>query len=237
MACNAGPDIIEDGLVLCLDAGNKLSYPGTGTIWSDLAGANDGTLTNGPTFDSANRGSIVFDGTNDYVITTAPKPVTNMSVSAWAYPTNVTSAWQKVLIFPYGASSWTAPYYSYQVVFYQNRIGVGFNVNGTYQTGHLQNGYETASNNTWYHITGTFDSGVIKLYVNSVLKGTKDISGNGTSVIYQSGRTDVVLGTNAEYAVGSESFTGDIGGVSIYDKTLTADEVRRNYEATVGRFT
>ena len=33
MACNAGPDIIEDGLVLCLDAGNNNSYP---EVWDDL---------------------------------------------------------------------------------------------------------------------------------------------------------------------------------------------------------
>ena len=66
MACNAGPDIIEDGLVLCLDAGNKLSYPGTGTTWTDLAGSNNVTLTNGPVFGNNNGGSIGFDGSNDY---------------------------------------------------------------------------------------------------------------------------------------------------------------------------
>ena len=65
------PNIVTDGLVLCLDAANKRSYPGTGTTWTDRsANGNNGTLTNGPTFDSANGGSIVFDGTNDYVTTT-----------------------------------------------------------------------------------------------------------------------------------------------------------------------
>ncbi len=229
------PRIVTDGLVLCLDAASKRSYPGTGTVWTDLAGSNNGTLTNGPTFDAGNGGSVGFDGTNDYVITSAPKPATNMSISAWVYPTNVTGAWQKILIFPYGVSGWTAPYYSYQMVLYQNRIGVGFNVNGTYQTGHLPNGYETASNNTWYHITGTFNSGVIKLYINSVLKGTKDISGSGTTIVYQSARTDAVLGTDAEYFI-AESFTGDISGVSIYNKTLTADEILQNYLSTKERY-
>ena len=58
------PRIITDGLVLCLDAANKQSYPGSGTVWTDLAGSNNGTLTNGPTFSSANGGSIVFDACN-----------------------------------------------------------------------------------------------------------------------------------------------------------------------------
>jgi hypothetical protein len=59
---------VSNGLVLCLDAANKRSYPGTGTTWTDLSGnSNNGTLTNGPTFSSANGGHIVFDGTNDYL--------------------------------------------------------------------------------------------------------------------------------------------------------------------------
>ncbi len=61
------PRIVTDGLVLCLDAASKRSYPGTGTTWTDLKGGNNGTLTNGPTFDSGNGGGIVFDGADDRV--------------------------------------------------------------------------------------------------------------------------------------------------------------------------
>ena len=60
--------IVTDGLVLNLDAGFLPSYPGTGSSWYDLGGSgNNGTLENGPTFNSGNGGSIVFDGTNDWV--------------------------------------------------------------------------------------------------------------------------------------------------------------------------
>jgi len=65
----ANSPIVLNGLVLWLDAGVSDSYPAVGTIWKDLAGSNNGTLTNGPTFNSANGGSIVFDGSNDYVVT------------------------------------------------------------------------------------------------------------------------------------------------------------------------
>ena len=67
MSLSHSPLIVRDGLVLCLDAANPRSYPKSGTTWSDLAGANNGTLTNGPTFDADDKGGIVFDGTNDYV--------------------------------------------------------------------------------------------------------------------------------------------------------------------------
>jgi len=61
------PKIVTDGLVLALDAGNVKSYPGSGTTWYDKSGnGNNGTLTNGPTFNSDNGGSIVFDGVDDY---------------------------------------------------------------------------------------------------------------------------------------------------------------------------
>jgi hypothetical protein len=62
------PPIVTNGLVLNLDCGNRLSYPTSGTTWTDLSGNNNnGTLTNGPTFNPNNLGSIVFDGVDDYV--------------------------------------------------------------------------------------------------------------------------------------------------------------------------
>ena len=58
--------IVKDGLVLWVDAMNDNSYPETGITWTDLSGNNNNaTLINGPTFDTANGGSIVFDGTDD----------------------------------------------------------------------------------------------------------------------------------------------------------------------------
>jgi hypothetical protein len=72
MSANHGPSTITDNLVLYLDAANTKSYPTTGTTWSDLSGyRNNGALTNGPTFTTANSGGIVFDGTNDATLLTA----------------------------------------------------------------------------------------------------------------------------------------------------------------------
>ena len=50
-----------------VDPANARSYPGTGTTLTDLEGSNNGTLTNGPTFSSNNRGVFTLDGTNDYI--------------------------------------------------------------------------------------------------------------------------------------------------------------------------
>jgi len=75
------PSIATNGLVLNLDAGNTSSYIGSGTTWTDLTGSgNNGTLTNGPIFNSGNGGSIVFDGINDVV---SLGNILNMGSNSW----------------------------------------------------------------------------------------------------------------------------------------------------------
>ena len=82
--------IVTSGLVLCLDAGNIKSYPGIGTAWTDLSGRGGiGTLTNGPTYNSANGGSFSFDGIDDYVSSVSNLTLANnFSVSLWLRSTN-----------------------------------------------------------------------------------------------------------------------------------------------------
>jgi hypothetical protein len=61
-------NIVTNGLIFNIDANKNLSYPGTGNTIYDISGSGQtGTLTNGPTFSALNGGSIVFDGTNDYI--------------------------------------------------------------------------------------------------------------------------------------------------------------------------
>lgn len=61
------PQIVTDGLILCLDAGNRRSYSGTGITWADLSGqGNNGTLINSPTFNTGNLGNLVFSTQTQY---------------------------------------------------------------------------------------------------------------------------------------------------------------------------
>ena len=80
-----GPSIVTNGLVLSLDAADKNSYPGSGTVWTDLSGNNIiGTLTNGPTFNSQNGGSIFTDGTDDWISTPySGSAADSYTFSAW----------------------------------------------------------------------------------------------------------------------------------------------------------
>ena len=68
MPVHGGPNTVETGLVLSLDAADRNSYVSGSTTWRDLAGNNlNGTLVNGTTFNTSSGGSIVFDGTNDSI--------------------------------------------------------------------------------------------------------------------------------------------------------------------------
>jgi len=81
--------VVQDGLVLNLDASKFYSYSRSGTTWTDLSGnGNNGTLVNGPTFSSANGGSIVFDGSNDYMTSSFTFTANQaMTISGWLYST------------------------------------------------------------------------------------------------------------------------------------------------------
>jgi hypothetical protein len=59
-------DVVTSGLLLYLDANDKLSYPGTGTVWYDLSGNNaNATLINSPTWNS--NGYFTFDAIDDVI--------------------------------------------------------------------------------------------------------------------------------------------------------------------------
>jgi hypothetical protein len=177
---------------------------------------------------------MVFDGVDDYVIFNSNKSTTNLTISAWFKSSIIDSNWRKILIFPYGLNSWQAPYSSYQIVTYSNQLGVSFSVNSDYTRGYLADTSFTPSINTWYNVVGTFDAGIIKIYVNGVLKGTKDVTDYGTSILYTS-RTQALLGTDAEYFI-LESFAGSIGNTQIYNRTLSATEITQNFNALRGRY-
>ena len=97
MTINYNPSVVTSGLVLCYDAGNPRSYPGSGASWYDASNnGSAGSILNGPTYSSNNLGYFSFDGVNEYVDT--GRTATQLGVydadytfEAWVYPTDLTS--------------------------------------------------------------------------------------------------------------------------------------------------
>ena len=219
MGTFVGPDIVEDGLVLALDAGSERSYTGTGTTWSNLVGSSyNGTLNNGPTFSTDNGGCFVFDGIDDQVsFTPANSPGINniISISAWVNCSNVAT--------PNNIVSKNGPYFMRIV-----NSRVRFNILTT--TGwQFEGGTTVLSSNIWYNFAMVYDGSTFKGYINGVeefsLSKTGSVSSNGV----------LRLG----YTTGGEDapFVGKISCVSIYyGNALSVAEVLQNYNAKKTRF-
>ena len=116
MASHSGPDIIEDGLVLALDAANTKSYGGSGTTWSDLSGnGNDGTI-DGATHNS--DGYFAFDGSNDYVDIGNVLNQFPITISAWTKTNSTSESYNVDVVNKYTAASGNG----YRLAFSSNGI-------------------------------------------------------------------------------------------------------------------
>jgi hypothetical protein len=219
MAFNYSPKIVTDGLVLYLDAANNKSYPGSGTTWTDLSrGGNNGTLTNGPTFNSENGGSIVFDGVDDSSnIPCNFSNLTGLTVNVWYYS---------------NTSNSTALTRTNVNSFILHFKGAGFYLVDS--AGAVSNylGWNPApAGMKWEMLTGTWDGLTMKLYINGV-KQTNELSFTGTGILRSF--TDISLGY---YFNSFQPWTnGKIANFQLYSRSLSATEVLQNYNATKTRF-
>lgn len=220
MAFSRGPRVVRDGLVLALDAANTKSYPGSGTNWKDLSGnGNNGTLVNGPTFNSDNLGTIVLDGSND-IVTLGDRPSlrpSSITHCAWVKAHSF-SNWHGIIT---NMPSWGTGF-SMQIGVTQN---IALMVSGSY----LRTSY-TPSINTWYFICGTHDSSttINKLYVNGVEENSS------TRAISYS--TNAVTTLGAFYSGGSLLLDGELPFIMTYNRALSHEEIIENYNATKSRY-
>lgn len=217
------PRIVTSGLVLALDAADKNSYRGSGTSWKDLSGNNyTGTLTNSPTFSNANRGVIVFDGTDDNVqLGTASNFISanGTTISCWV-KTRVVQVYKKIFVtVTAGTQTITGVYLSIGPSPYNYYFGIN-GVQGAISTSDL-------STNQYNYLCGTYDKSNIKLYLN----GTLLVSSVYTTAINTGG-----IGRISGYDSGSEIWDGNVASFSIYNRALSTVEILQNYNATKTRF-
>ena len=223
MAFNYSPRIIQDGLVLYLDAANTKSYPTTGTTWSDLSRrGNNGTLTNGPTFNSLNGGGIVFDGVDDYVScgNNSNLQIEQGTISAWVKTTSPGAGFRGIITKQdnYG-------------LFANNSVLV------TYDWGNTQirsTGINIADG-TWKNIAMSFTTNTGTPSNNAIiyLNGSAIL----TTTIKQSNNTvEVQLARGGVSAGSTQLLNGNISTGLVYNRALSATEVLQNYNATKSRF-
>ena len=175
MTIGYGPRVVTDGLVLALDAADRNSYSGSGTSWTDLTGrGNNGTLANGPTYSSDNRGSLVFDGTDDEITTT--NLITNpaiFTICCWFRTT--TASGRKILGFESSQFSVSGNYDRHLYMGSDGRVYFGI-YDGVRK---LATSTSTLNDGNWHYIVGTYggEGTTMRLYVNGVSNATQTTSG------------------------------------------------------------
>lgn len=221
-----GPRIITDGLVLHLDAANPRSYASGSNSWRDLSGnGNNGTLTNGPTYNTGSKGSIVFDGVNDSVIILNSPSIAvtgDISIFAWV---NITNYSDFRSIASKTTSNIAAPYDFYM----STSTGLPSFVRGNGNLYGFSNGTVAPAIGKWQYVGVTMAGTTVNHYLNGASNTTNTlsttISNDASSGLYVGYRVDNVT-----------KMLGNIGQVLIYNRALSAAEIKQNYNATKGRY-
>jgi hypothetical protein len=220
-------NITTIGLIVWLDAGSDLSWPGSGTQWNDITdNNNDSTFYQllsaaTPNYLPAVGGSFSFNGTNQKF--TIPNSITlsgitnTVSVEVWLKPT-----------------------------LFDNRDIFSKNSNQGFRmrldtTGHLwmlgansssidtYTSNDTATLNQWNQVVAVWTPSGFYTYINGVDSGS-DLS---KSLLVQ----QYYLGLDIGCFTGNDNhYQGDMAIFRIYNRVLTSDEVLSNYLAQQNRF-
>ena len=227
------PRITKSGMFANWDAGDPQSYSG-GTTWKDTANHYDGTLENDDdgslTFDSANGGSLVFDGTDDYVgpIAIGDHSSTARSVIIWAAADSYAqsnndefSAFNSATD-KFSASLGLSNHYGY--FYFKSKM----THTSTYQGGIASTSLVNGSWHCWAVTINASDE-IVAIYQDGESKTSG--SNNGFSL-----KDDTYIGCRMQSGSVQYPWAGKIGTVRLYTKTLSAAEIMDNFQKTRGRF-
>ena len=212
MSVYAGPEIVNEGLVLCLDAANPKSYPGSGTTWYDLMRNTNGTLVGGATYNSANGGVIALTGLSGCYIDV---PI-NLSSSNYT----IIGAARYVVVggrtFSAKNNNWLMGHWASSTVKH-------------YAEGWITdtNGVEQSDTN-WriYAATSNHAADSRSFYVNGKLDTGPSASGSA-------GPNGFAIGS---YAGSTEFSNSHISNLIVYNRVLSDAEIQQNFNALRGRF-
>lgn len=215
--------------------GQKWGILNTDRSFIDLSGFNDngllgdGTTANMPAFDYYNKGSLKFDGSNDYINVGNPNSVNfgsgDFTIEMWI--TRNTNATTNLRALGKAADSDVAGSAGY--AFFGSDGDMNFAVNpGAARTIISAASYSLGE---WFHVVGVVQRGsTMRTYKNGVLVSSTTAPTGSVS----NASVNLNIGRSAESA--GLYWPGNIAVVRMYSKALSVNEVLQNYEAQKGRF-
>jgi len=243
MSVFGGPDIVTDGLVLHLDAANRKSYPGSGNTWYDLSGydhhvTKDSTYQ--PTYNT--NGYFSFTGGQNFETRSANISFgSEITMICWYRQTGAGLAGSAPRLLEISISSATNPSHGNAIV-----VDTDYSVRGWIDTqgssyGRLEqlDSISGLTGNIWRMLSYTYAgvSGSSKMYYNgSVQSLIRTVPGTTNDI---DDGNNITIGAISDFAVYQHNqhyFVGDISMCHVYNKALSAAEIRKNFEAVKGRF-
>lgn len=228
--------VVQNGLILNLDAGVSTSYSGSGSTWSDISGnGNHFTLFNSPTF---SQNKLIFNGTNQYAISNS-----NVNLSAFTYVTTMifarTTATTSGMLFEHTAN-WNNNVGGFGLFPHSNGTGNTVDLHHTNHNSSAVRNYSFAVGTNWANHTNIFstasDSVGRLTYNNASLVSFSGTGGYPTSTATSGGSFANSLMHLATRAGTGNYCPVEIGVFLIYNRKLTAAEISQNFNALRGRF-
>lgn len=220
------PAIVTDGLIVCIDGANTKSYPGAGTVVTDISNnGKNGSMTGGTSFNSTTK-AFVFDGVNDVV---------NFGTGNTVFPLYQISYEFVFRSFGTVPTTGTAP--SLCGITYGIRLFVGATtLSANFDDGVGFPGLSTSGTNNyrdgkWYHVTVTHDGLNFKIYVNGILSNSRTSTWLGVTRWPTNGFNIGRDNNNVNYY-----FYGEIAIFKLYNKTLSPTEILTNFIGIRERF-
>lgn len=228
-----GGDIVSDGLVLCLDAGNVRSYPGSGTSWNDLSGnGNNATLVNSPIYNTGNKGYFVLGNTNGYVSVSDTtdfdfdymtleyvlRPIDSIHVRPFINRSDESSWSPFRFLMATDNTKDSSVRFMFQIYISSTVYWISSD-NGVYNTSDIQN------------VVCVYDGSEMSMYVN----GNKQSDIESISGVLDKSNLPLKIAINNAYNPDRYAHQYCYS-VKLYNRALSANEIKQNYLATKGRF-
>jgi hypothetical protein len=218
-------NIVTNNLQVLMDAGNRISYDATGTVFYDLtANVNNANLVNTPTWENSVGGNLYFDGVNEYFDFTSTTGIRlngdYSTFGMWCYIRSVGPNGYAELYSVWGANR--------TGIKWQND-GIGMDANGDFYNVFVPT---TNPYNQWMNITCVIDrvNSVFKVYRNGVFIGSD------TFTSYSATSTSVTVGGNTLTGNGGDYVKGSISNLMVYNIELTPIQIADNFNAYKSRF-
>jgi hypothetical protein len=216
-----------NGLILALDAANTKSYPGSGTTWTDIsANGRVGTLTNGPTYNSANSGSITFTAaSSNSVLLTGSTAVSQATFTVWLRRNGSQNDYAGILFTRGGVSSSISG-----LSFFSTVNNLAYNWNNAVASYSFNSGL-TVPDGVWCMAALSLTSAAATLY----LCQSSGIT-SATNTLAHASTTFDGLKLGWDGTASSRYMNGSIASAHLYNRALSASEIQQNFNALRGRF-